>query len=169
VVEVQNCSWDDVRVLRNVKPNLQEQLKLPIICKSAKNRSKVEFGVAIILGHNKNEVKEAQAKLKHAFIKTAKSFVTDGGCVDLKWKIQIEDYADRRNTSVGLFGKLQHVMHWEKERGLSKLPKEVLISSDTKILGQRNGNKKEDIVMEKHATTETKIGCHIDGVAVVFK
>ncbi|GJW79540.1 tetratricopeptide repeat domain-containing protein PYG7, chloroplastic [Tanacetum coccineum] len=43
----------------------------------------------------------------------------------------------------------------------------VPISSDTKILGQSNGNKKKDIVMEKQATTEAEIGCHIDGVAVV--
>ncbi|GKE66507.1 hypothetical protein Tco_1520668 [Tanacetum coccineum] len=43
----------------------------------------------------------------------------------------------------------------------------IPISSDTKILGQSNGNKKKDIVMEKQTTTEAEIGCHIDGVAVV--
>ncbi|GKE90763.1 hypothetical protein Tco_1571858, partial [Tanacetum coccineum] len=39
-------------------------------------------------------------------------------------RIQTDDYAGRRNTSVGLFGKLQRVMHCEKEKGLSKSPNE---------------------------------------------
>ncbi|GKC46734.1 hypothetical protein Tco_1064456 [Tanacetum coccineum] len=114
-------------------------------------------------------------------------------------RIQTDDYAGRRNTSVGLFGKLQRVMHCQKEKGLSKSPNEgrkpelhilsweciaslmnanpwllytyydltIPISSDTKILGQSNGNKKKDIVMEKQVTTEAEISCHIDEVAVV--
>ncbi|GKB46565.1 hypothetical protein Tco_0897318 [Tanacetum coccineum] len=122
-----------------------KQLKLPIICKNAENRSKVAVTVLTLTINQPSSSRTWPAR------------------------IQIEDYADRRNTSVGLFGKLQRVMHYEKERGLSKLPKEVLISSDTNILGQSNRNKKKDIVMEKHATTEAEIGCHIDGVAVVFK
>ncbi|GJZ20837.1 hypothetical protein Tco_0557427 [Tanacetum coccineum] len=44
-------------------------------------------------------------------------------------RIQTDDYADRRNTSVGLFGKLQRVMHCEKEKGLSKSPNEVSLKN----------------------------------------
>nr|GEW90041.1 hypothetical protein [Tanacetum cinerariifolium] len=39
-------------------------------------------------------------------------------------RIQTDDYADHRNISVGLFGKLQRLMHCKKEKGLSKLPNE---------------------------------------------
>ena len=39
----------------------------------------------------------------------------------------------------------------------------VLISSETKILGQSNANKKKDTMMEKQATAVAEVGCHSDG------
>ncbi|GJT79362.1 receptor like protein kinase S.2-like protein, partial [Tanacetum coccineum] len=55
----------------------------------------------------------------------------------------------------------------EKAWSLFSIKAPIRISSDTKILGQSNGNKKKDIMMEKQATPEAKIGCHIGGVATV--
>ncbi|PWA48700.1 serine/threonine/dual specificity protein kinase, catalytic domain-containing protein [Artemisia annua] len=55
----------------------------------------------------------------------------------------------------------------EKAWSLFSIKAPFRISSDTKILGQSNGNKKKDIVMEKQATTEAEIGCHIGEVATV--
>nr|GEY98738.1 serine/threonine/dual specificity protein kinase, catalytic domain-containing protein [Tanacetum cinerariifolium] len=46
--------------------------------------------------------------------------------------------------------------------------REVRISSDSKILTQSNGNKRNDIMMEKQATTLAEIGCHSGVVLQLF-
>nr|GEW07899.1 receptor like protein kinase S.2-like [Tanacetum cinerariifolium] len=51
----------------------------------------------------------------------------------------------------------------EKAWSLFSIKASIRISSDSKILGQSNGNKRKDIMMEKQVTTLAEIGCHSGG------